>query len=127
MLCFTIKCGEYFTVGGDTVVLFDQLAGDRAHLSIEAPRDVPIVRGTVLEREGAPKPAGLTSAPPRKKPKYKPDAVFCWNDDRERAVKTIEKVADLLEKGGSGDAAKLLRLQVDRLVPKVWEDNLAAQ
>ena len=56
MLCITMKRGEYFTVGSDTVVLFDQLSGERAHLTIHAPREVPIVRGEVLERNGGKRP-----------------------------------------------------------------------
>ena len=56
MLCITLKRGEYFTVGGDTVVQFDKLSGDRVHLTIQAPREVPILRGEVLERTGGRRP-----------------------------------------------------------------------
>ena len=56
MLCITMRRGEYFTVDGDTVILVDQLSGERAHLTIHAPRDVAIVRGAVLERNGNPPP-----------------------------------------------------------------------
>ena len=66
MLCITMKRGEYFTVGGDTVILFDQLSGERAHLTIHAPREVPIVRGEVLERQGG-KPPRLPFKPPTPK------------------------------------------------------------
>ena len=59
MLCITMRRGEYFTVDGDTVILVDQLSGERAHLTIHAPRDVAIVRGAVLERSGNPPPACL--------------------------------------------------------------------
>ena len=56
MLCITLKCGEYFTVGNDTVVQYDKLSGDRIHLTIQAPREVPILRGEVLERNGGKRP-----------------------------------------------------------------------
>lgn len=59
MLCITLKSGEYFTVGGETVVVFDKLNGDRAHFTIHAPREVTILRGEVLEREGGERPACL--------------------------------------------------------------------
>ena len=42
MLCITMRRGEYFTVDGDTVILVDQLSGERAHLTIHAPRDVAL-------------------------------------------------------------------------------------
>ena len=73
MLCITMKRGEYFTVGGDTVILFDQLSGERAHLTIHAPRSVPIVRGEVLERTGN-RPACIHEDPRRGKPGFKRSA-----------------------------------------------------
>lgn len=125
MLCITMKRGEYFTVGGEIVILFDQLSGERAHLTIHAPRNVAIVRGAVLERGGNPPPACLAELPARKKAKYRPEALFRWNDERERAVRRIEQIAERLERGGSPDQAKILRDQLERIVPAVWEDNLA--
>ena len=62
MLCISMKAGEYFTVGSDTVVQYNHLYGDRVHLMIHAPKEVPIVRGTVLERSGGP-PAWWTPRP----------------------------------------------------------------
>lgn len=124
MLCITMKRGEYFTVGGDTVILFDQLGGERAHLTIYAPRSVAIVRGEVLERNGGKRPDCLSTLPPRKKPRYKPAAGFLWNDDRERAVGELEKLAARLEENGAAAEAKLLREQLNRLVPAVWEEEL---
>ena len=38
MLCISMKAGDYFTVGDDTVVQFDRLNGDRVHLTVNAPR-----------------------------------------------------------------------------------------
>ena len=67
MLCITMKRGEYFTVDGETVILFDQLSGERAHLTIHAPRNVAIVRGAVLERNGNPPPPCLAKLPARKR------------------------------------------------------------
>lgn len=127
MLCITMKRGEYFTVGGDTVILFDQLSGERAHLTIHAPREVPIVRGEALERRGGQRPACLAKLPPRKKPKYKPAAAFLWNDGRERAVQALETLAARLEESGGTEEAKLLREQLRQLVPAPWEEELTAK
>lgn len=127
MLCFTMKRGEYFTVGSDTVILFDQLSSDRVHLSIHAPRDVPIVRSAVLERSGNPPPPCVTALPVRKKSRYKPDAIFRWNDERERAVRKLQNVADQLEEHGAREEAASLREQLEQIIPSVWEDNLAEQ
>ena len=127
MLCITMKRGEYFTVGGDTVVLFDQLSGERAHLTIHAPREVSIVRGEVLERQGGQRPACLASLPPRKKPKYKRAAVFLWNDGRERAIQALEKLAAQMEESGAAEEARLLREQLRQLVPAPWEEELTSK
>ena len=56
MLCISMRAGDYFTVGQTTVVQFDRLTGDRVHLTINAPREVPILRGDVLERGGGQRP-----------------------------------------------------------------------
>ena len=52
MLCISMKAGDYFTVGGSTVIQFNRLQGDRVHLVVNAPREVPVLRGEVLERGG---------------------------------------------------------------------------
>lgn len=127
MLCITMKRGEYFTVNNDTVILFDQLSGERAHLTIHAPRNVAIVRGAALERRGNSPPACLAELSARKKAKYRPEAVFRWNEDRERAVRRVEQVAERLEKNGSAEEAKILRAQLEQIVPAVWEDDLSIQ
>ena len=62
MLCITMRKGEYFKIGENVVVRFDHLNNERVHLSIEAPREVPIVRGKVLERSGGERPGCVYDA-----------------------------------------------------------------
>ena len=50
MLCITMRKGDYFKIGENITVRFDHLTNERVHLSIDAPREVPILRGKVLER-----------------------------------------------------------------------------
>ena len=50
MLCITMRKGEYFKIGEDITIQFEHLGSERVHLSINAPKEVPIVRGKVLER-----------------------------------------------------------------------------
>lgn len=64
MLCISMRAGDYFTVGSSTVVQFDRLTGDRVHLTINAPREVPILRGGVLERGAASAPTACWGYPP---------------------------------------------------------------
>ena len=51
MLCISMKVGDYFTVGDDTVVQFDDLVGERARIMVTAPRERSSKRpGCVLEK-----------------------------------------------------------------------------
>ncbi|MDE7218996.1 MAG: carbon storage regulator [Oscillospiraceae bacterium] len=125
MLKLTLLPEEYLTIGDSIVVQLIRVAGGRADLAVEAPRSVPIIRGAVLERSGGQRPACL--APPSgKKAKYFRDQVFRWNDDRERAVRVMKQVFDRLEQSGAAEEAKLLRTQLDRIIPAFWEEDLAA-
>lgn len=116
MLKLTLLPEEYLTVGGGIVVQLLRAAGGRADLAVEAPREVPIVRGTVLERQGGTRPACLTP-PSGKKHRVRRDQLFRWNDDRERALRAMRDTLDRLERKGLGQEAALLRTQLERLVP----------
>ena len=124
MLKLSMLPEDYLTINGDIGVQLARVAGGRADVAIHARREVPIVRGEVLERQGGQRPACL-AAPAKKKARYRRDQVFRWNDDRERAVKAMRRVMDRLEQNGSADEARMLRLLLDRIVPAVWEDDLA--
>lgn len=59
MLKLSLTPGEYLKVGDDVIIQLYKTDGKRSFLAIQAPRDVPILRGAVVEREGAPRPKGL--------------------------------------------------------------------
>ena len=126
MLKLTLFPEEYLTISGDIVVQLLRVAGGRADVAVEAPRELPIVRGTVLEKNGGKRPDCL--APPSgKKPRFYRDQIFRWNDDRERAVRAMRQVFDQLEQSGSANQARVLRAQLDRIIPAFWEEDLAAK
>ena len=122
MLKLSLLPDEYVTINGNIVVQVSRVAGGRAGLNIDAPREIPVVRGTVLERNGEKRPDCLT--PQRKKAKYVRDKVFPWNDDRERAVRAMYVVMERLEQQGAVDEVKILRKQLERIIPPVWEDEV---
>lgn len=66
MLCLGFVQGEYVTIGSEIVVKVQSVEGKRAFLSIEAPKDLSIVRGTVLERNGGVRPSCVDMAFRRK-------------------------------------------------------------
>ncbi len=57
MLCITMRKGDYITLGDNIVIQVEQLKGERVHLNINAPREVAVLRGEVLERGGGERPA----------------------------------------------------------------------
>ena len=65
MLKLSLTPGEYLTIGDNVVVQLCRSEGGRAYLAVAAPREIPIVRGAVLEREGGQKTACLTDGPRR--------------------------------------------------------------
>lgn len=51
MLSLQLKSGEYLTIGDDIVVqVFEQ--GGAIRVAVKAPRELPILRGEVHERDG---------------------------------------------------------------------------
>lgn len=126
MLKLTLLPEEYVTIDGHIVVQLKRVAGGRADLAIEAPREIPVVRGTVLERGGAQRPQCL--APPKStRARYRRDQILRWNDDRERAVRAMNAVLARLEEQGAAQEAAALRQQLDRIVPAFWETEPGAQ
>lgn len=63
MLKLSLAPGEYLTIGENVVVQVYRAENGRTYLAIDAPREVPIVRGAVWEREGAQPPAKLAQVP----------------------------------------------------------------
>ena len=59
MLSLQIKSGEYITIGENVVIQVFQRSGSQFRLAIQAPRELPIVRGEVRERTGAPRPESV--------------------------------------------------------------------
>ncbi len=65
MLKLSLTTGEYLTIGDNVVVQVYRSEGGRTYLAIDAPREIPVVRGSVLEREGGRRPERLAKVKPR--------------------------------------------------------------
>ena len=96
MLKLTLLPEEYLTINDSVVIQLKRVAGGRADLAIDAPREFPILRGTVLERSGGQRP-GCLAPPTGKRARTRRDQIFRWNDDRERAVRAMKQALDRLE------------------------------
>lgn len=108
MLCITLLPGDYFTVGNDTVIQFDRLSGERIHLIVNAPREVPILRGEVLERQGGKRPGCVKELSPRYI-KQLP-----WDHAKKQALAELRQALDRL---GDSPDAQTVREKLDIIFP----------
>ena len=92
MLCISLLPGGYFTVGGDTVIQFDRLSGERVHLTVNAPREVSILRGEVLERQGGRRPDCVMDVSPRYVRQLP------WNHAKKAALAELRQILDSMDK-----------------------------
>ena len=61
MLTLGRESGQYVVIGGDIIVQVVEV-GNQLRLAIDAPKEVPVLRGAVAEREGAAPPKKLARA-----------------------------------------------------------------
>ena len=109
MLHISMRIGDYFTVGNDTVIQFDDLVGERSRITINAPREIPILRGEVLERGGGTRPGCVMG----KAPHYVRQ--LQWNGAKKKALLEMRQT---LEQMGDSPEARLLRQKLDFIFPQ---------
>ena len=121
MLSLQLKSGDYLTIGKDVVVQVFKGSGQEFRVSIKAPREVPIVRGEVLERDGKSRPEGLHDRPPKKSPSdYNHSAR--WErrqqglETRSDAVRQMRAILDrLASQPALNSEVQALRTQLERM------------
>ena len=64
MLSLQLKSGEYLTIGDEIAVQIFEESGSTFRVAVKAPREIPILRGEVLERTGE-RPGGLREKRPK--------------------------------------------------------------
>lgn len=101
MLSLRLKSGEYISIGHDIAVQIFKQAGDSFQVAVKAPREVPILRGEVLERNDA-RPEGLRENRSKTPSEMKADAkrlqALARREERRAAVEEMGSILDKLEK-----------------------------
>ncbi len=115
MLSLGLKQGEYLTIGDNVVVQLDRITGDRCKLVIEAPRQIPVVRGTVLEREGGERPGCVFDAPRWHKRE------IAWDRSKAQALSAMRTL--LYKMDGRNSDVQALRRQLDHIFPQNEESG----
>ena len=114
MLCLMLNQGDYMTIGGDVIIQLDRISGDRCKLVIHAPREIPIVRGEVLERNGEERPDFLHDAP-----RYRKREVP-WDRSKAQALSAMRAL--LYRMDGRDSDVQALRRQLNHMVPAGTEE-----
>ena len=111
MLCLSLTPGEYLTIGSNVIILFDRMSGDRCKMVIHAHREVPVLRGEVLERAGGERPECVFAAPRWRRPE------ISWDQSKAQALASMRKV--LSEMDGQDSRVQALQKQLDHMFPPV--------
>lgn len=115
MLCLGLNQGEYMTIGSDVVVQLDRIEGDRCRLVIKAPREIPVVRGKVLEREGGERPDCVFDAP-----RYHRREVP-WDRSKAQALSAMRTLLSKMD--GRDSDVQTLRRQLNHMFPPVQNEE----
>lgn len=115
MLCLSLVPGEYLTIGEQVVLQYDCVSGDRCKLLIDAPREIPVLRGAIRERTGAPRPQCLFDQPRRRRKE------ILWSQSKSQALAAMRRRLSRME----GDDAEALRRQLDHIFPPAPKRELA--
>jgi len=109
MLCLNLTPGEYMTIGENVVVQLDRISGDRCKMLIDAPREVSVLRGEVLERSGEQRPSCVVEGPRWHRRE------MAWNRSKQQALTSMRALLDRMD-GRDGDV-RALRRQLDHMFP----------
>ena len=119
MLCLNLAPGEYITIGDNVVVQLDRISGDSCRLMIQAPREVPIVRGEVLERNGGERPGCVSDAP-----RWHRNEI-AWNRSKAQALSAMRALLSQMD--GTDSNVQTLRRQLNHMFPPEQEAEQSVQ
>ena len=117
MLCLNLNQGEYLTIGEDVVVQLHSISGDRCKLVIHAPKEIPVLRGKVLERTGGQRPECVFDGPRWHRKE------IIWDQSKAQALAAMRSLLSKMD--GRDDDVKALRRQLNHMFPPGSEENAA--
>jgi sRNA-binding carbon storage regulator CsrA len=115
MLSLQLKTGDYMTIGEDVVVQLDRISGDRCKLMIQAPRDMTILRGEVLERTGRERPDCIVDGPRRHRQEV------LWNRNKSQVLAAMRRLLGQMD--SENTEVRTLRRQLDFIFPPEFASN----
>lgn len=109
MLCLNLSPGEYLTIGENVVVQMDRISGDRCRLIIQAPREISVLRGKVLERNGGQRPDCVFDGPRGR------HSEISWNRSKAQALSAMRTLLSQMD--GRDSNVQSLRRQLNHMFP----------
>lgn len=109
MLSLTLASGEYMTIGDNVTIQLNRVSGDRCKLTVHAPREIPILRGEVLERAGGDRPKGVFNTSHYHKPE------ISWNRSKAQALAAMRLLLSQMD--GRDSNVRTLRRQLNHMFP----------
>lgn len=109
MLCLNLLPGEYLTIGENVVVQMDRISGDRCKLIIQAPREISVLRGKVLERNGGQRPNCVFDGPRWHR------SEIPWNRSKAQALSAMRTLLSQMD--GRDSNVQSLRRQLNHMFP----------
>ncbi len=101
--------GEYVKIGEDVVLQYDRTVGEKCRVAVSAPREIPVLRGAVLERNGQKRPDCVFDKPRW----YKREVPW----DRSKAQALTAMRVTLSHMDGNDEDVKALRRQLNHMFP----------
>ena len=109
MLCLNLAPGEYMTIGDAVVVQLDRISGDHCRLMVQAPKEIPILRGEVLERGGGERPTCVVDSPRWRRQE------LSWNRSKAQALAAMRTLLGQMD--GRDSNVQTLRRQLNHMFP----------
>lgn len=103
------------TIGEDVVVQLNDVSGNRCKLMIQAPPEVPVFRGDLLERRGGERPDCVFETTRRHK------RGLTWNRGKSQALNAMRFLLNRMDSGN--EDVRTLRRQLDFLFPPEFASN----
>jgi len=109
MLSLALTPGEYLTIGDNVVVQLHTITGDRCKVTVTAPREIPILRGEVLERDGGRRPDCVFDGPRRHR------SEISWNRSKAQTLAAMRTLLSQMD--GRDSNVQTLRRQLNHMFP----------
>ncbi len=109
MLCLSLSPGEYLTIGKDAVLQMERVTGSHCKVIVDAPREIPIMRGEVRERGGGERPSSVFEKPRWRTPEIP------WDRSKAQALAAMRNLLSKMD--GNDQNVRDLRRQLNHMFP----------